>query len=82
VGEARVTKDQIKAMVDLHVSQIREHVDSVRILVTFDEDNGKSETSAYDSGLGNFYAQLGQVEEWLQIQKQYQKNWAIRKDDE
>lgn len=69
-------------MVDDHVAQIREHVDSVRIFVTFDSDDGTSETTAYDSGKGNIYAQQGHIQEWLTINKQYQKNFAIRKDEE
>lgn len=63
------------------VNTLREHFDSVRIFVTV-HDGNESETSAYESGSGNFYAQLGQVAEWLAIQDQYQRNWAIRKDAE
>lgn len=31
---------------------------------------------------GNFYAQLGQIREWLGIQDQYQREHAKRKDKE
>jgi hypothetical protein len=75
-------KEALCKMVDDHVAQIREHVDSVRIFVTWDTDDGQSNTGGYDSGKGNFYAQQGQIEEWLTIQKQYQKNWAVRKDEQ
>lgn len=33
-----------------------------------------------DFGCGNFYAQYGQVIEWIAIQDQYQRNWANRND--
>jgi len=77
-----MNREELQKLVDLHVSQLREHVDSVRIFVTTDMEEGRSETVSYDSGKGNFFAQLGQVQEWLCIQQQYQKNWAIAKDKE
>lgn len=77
-----MTKEEIKKLVDDHVSQIREHVDSVKVFVTFPTDDGTGETAGYESGSGNFYAQFGQINEWLNIQRQYQKNWAIRRDTE
>ncbi len=70
----------LQSMVEHHASQLAEHFDSVRIFVTRNTEDGEQNTVAVDSGRGNFYAQLGQIHEWLCIQRQYQKNWAIRKD--
>lgn len=73
--------DHITKACDEFRDKILEHVDSVRILVTF-HDGNKAITSTYDTGGGNFFAQLGQVHEWLCIQEQYQRNHAIKKDQE
>lgn len=75
-----MTKEELQAFIGLHASQISEHVDSVGIYVTVGSLDGQSETIACQRVVGNFYAHQGQIEEWLEIQKQYQRNWAIRKD--
>lgn len=72
-------KKQIEEIVDLHVAQLGEHFDSVRIFVTRHRGQDQS-TASYDSGSGNFFAQLGQVGEWVAINDQFQRNYAIRKD--
>ena len=59
--------------------KLLEHFDTCRIFVSR-HDGSKDETAMFDCGGGHFYAQLGQIFEWLEIQRQYQKNWAIRKD--
>lgn len=70
---------ELREKVDAVVAQLSEHFDSVRIFVTL-HNGGEEATQSYETGGGNFYAQLGQVREWVTIQDQYQKNWAIRKD--
>ena len=70
----------IEKLVDNAIDQLREHCDSVHIFVTMPTSDGNPHTAAAEKGAGNFYARLGQIEEWLCIQKQYQRNWAIRKD--
>lgn len=75
-------KSQLQSIVERHAGQLGEHFQSVRIFVTRNTEDGESNTVALDSGCGNFYAQLGQIREWMSIQEQYQKNWAIRKDQE
>jgi hypothetical protein len=64
------------------VDKLSEHCDSVRIFITLPTGDGESNTAAMDRGSGNFYAQLGQITEWLCIQEQYQRNWAVRNDEE
>jgi hypothetical protein len=76
-------KDQIRQMVQEAVKTLSEHCDSVRIFVTKHACDGETDTtSSIDNGAGNLMAQMGQVQEWLCIQQQYQRNWAIRKDAE
>jgi hypothetical protein len=74
--------EQAEAMVREHVLQLGEHFESVRIFVTRSKPENPSDTQAIDNGTGNFYAQLGQITEWLAIQDQYQRSWAIRHDAE
>lgn len=75
-------KNELKKIVDDAASKLGEHFQSVRIFVTRNSEDGEPNTIAIDSGGGNFYAQIGQVRAWLDIQLQYQRNWAIRKDNE
>lgn len=73
-----MTNDELKLRLDNIAKELGEHCDSVRLFVTIPTERGIS--VAMDSGCGNIYAQLGQVREWLCIQNQYQRNWAIRND--
>lgn len=68
--------EPIKAMVELFANQLHEHCDSVRIFVTYPSNDGEPNTHAYTTGKGNFYAQLGQVIEWVTLQEQIQRNSA------
>lgn len=61
------------------VAKLGEMFDSVRVFVTV-HDGSTSTTHSYETGSGNFYAQLGQIREWLAIQDQYQRQHAKRKD--
>jgi len=73
--------DDEQKRVDAVKESLLEHFDSVRIFVT--RHNGSEDTTqSYETGGGNFYAQLGQVREWVCIQDQYQRNYAVRKDAE
>lgn len=40
-------------------------MDSVRIFVSVDPEEGQSVTRSFDSGSGNLFAQLGQVKDWI-----------------
>ena len=55
-----------KMMADM-LSQLGEHCDSVRIFVTHHR-GGEETTYACTLGAGNYYAQLGQVKQWLEAQ--------------
>ncbi len=72
--------EQAEAMVREHVLKLGEHFESVRIFVTRAKPESPADTQAIDNGTGNFYAQLGQISEWLAIQDQYQRNWGDRND--
>lgn len=74
-------KKRITQIVDECAARIREHVDTVQIFVSLQRDDA-SNTMTYEKGAGNFCARFGQTVEWVEIQKQYQRNWANRKDAE
>jgi hypothetical protein len=65
----KMTREETIALVDQCVSKIREHAESVRIFATFETQDGQADTRAYDSGAGNYYAQKGQILEWLEIER-------------
>lgn len=73
--------EEDKKVVDEAVAKLSEHFDSVRVFVTR-HNGGDGETESYETGGGNFYAQLGQITEWVSIQDQFQRNHAIKKDAE
>ena len=75
-------KDQLRTIMDKHAASLSEHFDSVRVFCTKQTEDGECNTVALDVGRGNFYAQLGHIIEWLRVQDQYQRNWAIRRDAE
>lgn len=72
-------KKRITDIVDKAVTTIREHVDTVQVFVTLHRDDAKS-TMSYEKGAGCFYARHGLIAEWLVMQKQFQKNEAIRRE--
>ena len=73
--------DALQKLISQKVSELAEHFDSVRIFATRNSEDGKCKTRAYDDGAGNFYAQFGQIKEWISIQDQFQRNWAMRRDN-
>lgn len=72
---------EIKQQIDEFAAKMMEHCDSIRIFVTL-HDGNSGNTHSYDTGKGNIHAQHGQVMEFLEIQQQYMRNYAIRKDGE
>lgn len=72
--------NQLRGRIAEMAKELGEHCDSVRIFITAQDENGL--TSGIDTGYGNLYAQIGQVQEWMTIQDQYARNHAIRKDAE
>lgn len=76
----KISPEQQK-LVDDVVTKLSDHFDSIHVFVT-QHDGASDQTQCYESGAGNFYAQLGQIREWLCIQDQYQRQYAKRKDAE
>lgn len=63
-----MTDDQeqrTKEIVAKHLNELGEYFDTVRIFVTTGNDNESSRWVSYSEGRGNFYAQKGQIEEWV-----------------
>lgn len=72
-------KIDAQKIVDDYASKLAEHFDSVRVFVTRHSDDCTKETFSYETGRGNFYAQLGQIHEFISIQDQFQREWAAKK---
>lgn len=73
-------KDRIKKIVDDCVAKIGEHVDAVQVIVSHHNQDA-SNTMSYEKGSGNFHTRLGSVQEWIEVQRQHARNWAIRNDN-
>lgn len=56
-------------LVKYAADRLMDHFDSVRIFVT-KHDGTCDVTTPYTTGAGNFYAQLGQVNEWRATQNE------------
>jgi hypothetical protein len=74
------TPDPIQKIIEQHCAELMEHCDACRIFVSRN-DSGKQETAGNTTGGGNYYAQLGQIEQWLISQRQHVRN-ETPKDDE
>ena len=70
-----ISKIAAKALAD-----ILEHADSVRIFVTVHQGGAgdSGETATITFGGGNFYAQIGQVAEWLTRMNQVTRDNATK----
>ncbi|HEU4345904.1 MAG TPA: hypothetical protein VFU31_30500 [Candidatus Binatia bacterium] len=61
-------------------ADLKEHVDSVRIFCTLHRDDTKN-TVFLDAGKGNWYAQFGQIVEWVEKEKQRARNEQTKGDE-
>jgi len=60
-----VTNDEAKALVAKHASELAEMFDGVRIFVSWPHPDDAHRTLTYDSGRGNWFAQYGQIRQWV-----------------
>ena len=74
-----MTNTEARAHLEKVADSLSEHFDSVHIFATLPGE-GSSQTAGMDAGRGNFYAQTGQIWEWLSMQEQYNRCEAIRRD--
>jgi len=72
--------ESLKHRVQKSCDALSEHCESVHIFVTVMDHEGHTRSIEY--GHGNFYARLGQIDEWLTVQKTFQRLWAQKKDQE
>lgn len=59
-------KSEMEKLVKDAASKLAEHVDTVRIFVTRRSEDGDGLTSSYTFGIGNIFAQRGQIDYWLE----------------
>jgi len=59
-----MTPEEMDHILRRKAAQLMEHFDTVRIFVT-KHDGLTQETIAMDRGGGSFYAQRGQIQEWM-----------------
>lgn len=74
------TPEDGQRLLDEHCAKLLEHFDVCRIFVSRN-DGSRQVTVGNTTGGGNFYAQIGQVQEWIDAQRQFVKNKAIREDE-
>lgn len=71
--------EAIVKKIDNAVAALSELCDSVQIFATW-HDGGNNASNSYEKGSGNWFARFGQVIEWREMHRQFQRNHAMRKD--
>jgi len=62
INEPEHPDDKSVRLLEDHVAMLKVHFESVRVFCT--RQDGLI-TKTYTSGLGNYYAQMGQIHEWM-----------------
>ncbi len=76
-----MTNNEAKALVSKHASELAEHFDgSVRIFVTWADENENGLTHSYDAGRGNWFAAYGHIRHWLVAEDEDVKKRVIADD--
>lgn len=70
--------DDIQLKIEHFAKEMLEHVDAVRIFVSYPGPNNV--TKSFNTGLGNYYAQYGQIREWLITQDAITAHEGPRED--
>jgi hypothetical protein len=65
----------VEHLLDVHASQLMEFCDSVRIVATVNDPSGNG-ASLISSGGGNYYAQKGSIERWLEYERDEARGYA------
>lgn len=61
-------RERAARMVNEAASTLAEFCDSVRIFVTLPGESDAQNTNSFSVGRGNFYAQFGQIQHWMEQQ--------------
>lgn len=61
-----MTPKQVREELAAFCARMSEHTESIRVFVTMPENGG---TAAMSRGEGNYYAQVGGIQEWLDGRK-------------
>lgn len=60
-----MANDLVDSIVERFIRELSEHTESIRVFVTYPD--GNDETCALTMGHGNYYAQRGQVDSWVNM---------------
>lgn len=74
-------REEDRALLKRHLAQLAEHFDSIRIFVTR-HDGADGETMAFSEGVGNYYAQFGQINEWVERMRECTREHERRHTDD
>ena len=74
------TKKALDEIVNQARAKIAEHADSVLILATYRDEKGAAVCASYTCG--NFYANRGAAEEWIEEQKARINNFVSNRNEE
>lgn len=63
-------------------SSLGEHFDSVRIFVTWPNENSELVSCCYSAGRGNFFAQVGHIRDWMICDEERTRRDQIKRDQD
>lgn len=72
---------ELKQRIETLVKDLGEHCESVRIFVTYPGDDA-GQTGSFTFAAGNYYASRGQVDEWLVMERQRERQQVIKSEKE
>lgn len=75
-------RPEVEELVIRSVNQLGEHCQSVRIFVTYQTEDGNANTVGFEYGSGNIYAQHGQIQQWLDMQREFSRIQARKEVEE
>ena len=77
-----MTREEIDKCVERFLHEIGEHTQSARVFLTYPTEDGKPHYAGYTNGCGNFFAQKGQITDWVIRQEEYVREDARRQSDD
>lgn len=76
-----MTDEEAQAIADKLASALAEHFDNVRIFVQWPTPNDEQRSKTYNTGRGNWWAQYGQIKEWIVMEEHRARIEAEKPDD-
>lgn len=72
------SKEQVDKLTEEYLNKVSEFTDSVRVFATITEE--ANVTHSFNVGRGNYYAQRGNILEWMNVQDERERK-MVREEE-